>query len=157
PVPDHYSSAQDMANLARAIIIDESAYYSLYKQKHFTWNGIRQPHRNLLLWRDSSVDGLKTGHTEAAGYCMVTSAVRDGRCWITAVFGIYSNANRAKDAAKLRTCGFRCFDTQAYAKAGQVLANPMIWKGASRTLTVGLLDDISLTLPKNRDRKTETR
>lgn len=157
PVPDHYSSAQDMANLARAIIIDESAYYSLYKQKHFTWNGIRQPNRNLLLWRDSSVDGLKTGHTEAAGYCMVTSAVRDGRRLITAVFGSSSKANRANDAGKLLTYGFRFFDTQTYAKAGQVLANPMIWKGKSRTLPVGLLDDISLTLPKNRNRKTETR
>ncbi|MCD5994953.1 D-alanyl-D-alanine carboxypeptidase [Pseudomonas sp. CDFA 602] len=157
PAPEHYSSAEDMANLARAIIADESDYYSLYKQKHFTWNGIRQPNRNLLLWRDSSVDGLKTGHTEAAGYCMVTSAVRDGRRLITAVFGSSSKANRANDAGKLLTYGFRFFDTQTYAKATQVLANPLIWKGENRTLPVGLLDDLSLTLPKNPNRKTETR
>ncbi|MEB0076641.1 D-alanyl-D-alanine carboxypeptidase family protein [Pseudomonas sp. CCI3.2] len=156
PVPDHYSSAQDMAKLARAIITDESAYYSLYKNKYFTWNGIRQPNRNLLLWRDSSVDGLKTGHTDAAGYCMVTSAVRDGRRLITAVFGSTSMRNRANDAEKLLTYGFRFFDTQTYAKAAQVLESPLVWKGEHRTLPVGLLDDISLTLPKSRDRKIET-
>lgn len=157
PAPEHYSSAGDMAKLARAIIIDESAYYPLYKQKHFTWNGIRQPNRNLLLWRDNSVDGLKTGHTEAAGYCMVTSAVRDGRRLITAVFGSTSKTNRANDAEKLLTYGFRFFDTQTYAKAAEVMANPRIWKGKERTVAVGILDDISLTLPKNKNRKVETR
>jgi len=157
PAPEHYSSAGDMARLARAIITDESAYYSLYKQKHFTWNGIRQPNRNLLLWRDSSVDGLKTGHTEAAGYCMVTSAVRDGRRLITAVFGSTSKTNRANDAEKLLTYGFRFFDTQTYAKAAEVLANPMLWKGEARTMPVGVLDEITLTLAKSRNRKVETR
>lgn len=157
PAPEHYSSAADMAKLARAIITDESAYYPLYKQKHFTWNGIRQPNRNLLLWRDSSVDGLKTGHTEAAGYCMVTSAVRDDRRLITAVFGSTSKTNRANDAEKLLTYGFRFFDTQTYAKAAEVMANPMIWKGEERTMPVGVLDDISLTLPKNKSRKVDTR
>ncbi|UZJ59152.1 D-alanyl-D-alanine carboxypeptidase [Pseudomonas sp. KU26590] len=157
PAPEHYSSAADMAKLARAIITDESAYYPLYKQKHFTWNGIRQPNRNLLLWRDSSVDGLKTGHTEAAGYCMVTSAVRDGRRLITAVFGSTSKTNRANDAEKLLAYGFRFFDTQTYAKAAEVLANPMIWKGEARTMPVGVLDEITLTLPKSRNRKVEPR
>lgn len=157
PAPEHYSSAADMAKLARAIITDESVYYPLYKQKHFTWNGIRQPNRNLLLWRDSSVDGLKTGHTEAAGYCMVTSAVRDDRRLITAVFGSTSKTNRANDAEKLLTYGFRFFDTQTYAKAAEVMANPMIWKGEERTMPVGVLDEISLTLPKNKNRKVETR
>jgi D-alanyl-D-alanine carboxypeptidase (penicillin-binding protein 5/6) len=157
PAPDHYSSAADMAKLARAIITDESDYYPLYKQKHFTWNGIRQPNRNLLLWRDSSVDGLKTGHTEAAGYCMVTSAVRDGRRLITAVFGSTSKSNRANDAEKLLTYGFRFFDTQTYAKAAEVMASPMIWKGEERTMPVGVLDDIALTLPKDKNRKIETR
>ncbi|WP_268798752.1 D-alanyl-D-alanine carboxypeptidase family protein [Pseudomonas huanghezhanensis] len=157
PAPEHYSSAEDMARLARAIITDESAYYGLYKQKYFTWNNIRQPNRNLLLWRDKSVDGLKTGHTEAAGYCMVTSAVRDGRRLITAVFGSTSMNNRANDAQKLLSYGFRFYDTQTYTKAGQVLARPVLWKGEQRTLEVGLLDDISLTLPKNQNRKLETR
>lgn len=157
PAPDHYSSALDMAKLARAIINDESAYYPLYKQKHFTWNGIRQPNRNLLLWRDESVDGLKTGHTEAAGYCMVTSALRDGHRLITAVFGSTSMKNRANDAEKLLSYGFRFFDSQTYVKAAQVLSNPMLWKGEARTLPVGSLDDISLTLPKDRNRKVDVR
>lgn len=157
PADQHYSSALDMAKLARAIINDESAYYSLYKQKHFTWNGIRQPNRNLLLWRDESVDGLKTGHTEAAGYCMVTSALRDGHRLITAVFGSTSMKNRANDAEKLLSYGFRFFDTQTYVKAAQVLATPMVWKGEQSTMPVGVLDDISLTLPKNQNRKVDTR
>jgi D-alanyl-D-alanine carboxypeptidase (penicillin-binding protein 5/6) len=157
PADGHYSSADDMARLARAIINDETAYYELYAHKHFTWNGIKQPNRNLLLWRDNTVDGLKTGHTEAAGYCMVTSAVRDGRRLITATFGSTSIANRAADAEKLLTYGYRFYDTQTYQKAGQTLSTPMVWKADSRVLQVGLLDDVSLTLPKNPHRKTETR
>ncbi|MBM3104057.1 D-alanyl-D-alanine carboxypeptidase [Pseudomonas sp. V1] len=155
PSSQHYSSALDMAKLARTIITDESAYYSLYKQKYFSWNGIRQPNRNLLLWRDKTVDGLKTGHTEAAGYCMVTSAKRDGRRLITAVFGSNSMKNRANDAQKLLAYGFRYFDTETYAKAIEVLANPIIWKGENNSMPVGLLDDVTLTLPKNQNRKVE--
>jgi D-alanyl-D-alanine carboxypeptidase (penicillin-binding protein 5/6) len=157
PAPDHYASALDLARLARAIINDETAYYDLYKHKHFTWNGIRQSNRNLLLWRDSTVDGLKTGHTEAAGYCMVTSALRDGRRLISAVLGSTTVGNRASDTEKLLTYGFRFFDTQTYAKAGHVLATPMVWKAHEDALQVGLLDDVTLTLAKNPHRKTETR
>ena len=112
PDPSHYSSARDMAELANAIIRDESAFYPLYAKKHFTWNNIRQANRNLLLWRDSTVDGLKTGHTQAAGYCMVTSAVRDGRRLITAVFGSTSTASRASDTQKLLTYGYRFYENQ---------------------------------------------
>lgn len=157
PDPEHYSSAHDMATLARAIITDESAYYPLYANKYFTWNGIRQPNRNLLLWRDPSVDGLKTGHTEAAGYCMVTSAVRDGTRMIAVVFGSSTLENRAADTQKLLTYGFRFFDTQTYEKAGQVLGQPRLWKGRDDTLKVGLLHDMTLTLPKNPSRKVSTR
>ncbi|MGI4840388.1 MAG: D-alanyl-D-alanine carboxypeptidase family protein [Janthinobacterium lividum] len=157
PDPEHYSSAQDMATLARAIITDESAYYPLYAHKYFTWNGIRQPNRNLLLWRDPSVDGLKTGHTEAAGYCMVTSAVRNGTRLIAVVFGSTTLENRAADTQKLLTYGFRFFDTQTYEKAGQVLGQPRLWKGQDDTLKVGLLHDMTLTLPKNPSRKVSTR
>jgi D-alanyl-D-alanine carboxypeptidase (penicillin-binding protein 5/6) len=157
PDPEHYSSAHDMATLARAIITDESAYYPLYANKYFTWNGIRQPNRNLLLWRDSTVDGLKTGHTEAAGYCMVTSAVRDGSRLITAVFGSTSLENRATDTEKLLTYGFRFFDTQTFEKAGTLLTQPRLWKGQDDTLKVGLAKDLTLTLPKNQTRKVSTR
>jgi serine-type D-Ala-D-Ala carboxypeptidase (penicillin-binding protein 5/6) len=157
PAEGHYSSADDMAKLARAIINDETAYYELYAHKYFTWNGIKQPNRNLLLWRDNTVDGLKTGHTEAAGYCMVTSAVRDGRRLISATFGSTSIANRASDAEKLLTYGYRFYDTQTYQKAGQAVATPMVWKAEDSSVPVGLLDDVSLTLPKNPHRKTEAR
>ena len=156
PEPEHYSSAHDMAILAQSIINDESAYYPLYKQKHFTWNGIRQPNRNLLLWRDSTVDGLKTGHTEAAGYCMVTSAVRDGRRLITAVFGSSTAASRATDTEKLLTYGFRFYENQTFEKALDPLSTPRIWKGEKPALTVGVLDDITLTTPKGAH-KPETR
>ena len=157
PDPEHYSSAHDMATLARAIITDESAYYPLYANKYFTWNGIRQPNRNLLLWRDSTVDGLKTGHTEAAGYCMVTSAVRNDSRLITAVFGSTSLENRATDTEKLLTYGFRFFDTQTFEKAGTLLTQPRLWKGQDDTLKVGLAKDMTLTLPKNQARKVSTR
>ncbi|WP_080290701.1 D-alanyl-D-alanine carboxypeptidase family protein [Pseudomonas syringae] len=157
PAPGHYSSAHDMAQLARAIINDESAYYSLYARKYFTWNSIRQPNRNLLLWRDPSVDGLKTGHTEEAGYCMVTSALRDGRRLISAVFGSTTLNNRAEDTQKILNYGFRFFETKTYQQGGQVLAQPRLWKGEKNVIAVGLLDDVTLTLPKNSNRKVEGR
>lgn len=157
PAPGHYSSAHDMARLARAIINDESAYYPLYAHKYFTWNNIRQPNRNLLLWRDPSVDGLKTGHTEEAGYCMVTSALRDGRRLISAVFGSTTMNNRAEDAQKILNYGFRFFETKTYQTGGQVLAQPRLWKGEKNVISVGLLDDVILTLPKNSNRKVESR
>nr|WP_228731980.1 D-alanyl-D-alanine carboxypeptidase family protein [Pseudomonas iridis] len=157
PAPGHYSSAHDMARLARAIINDESAYYPLYAHKYFTWNNIRQPNRNLLLWRDPSVDGLKTGHTEEAGYCMVTSALRDGRRLISAVFGSTTLNNRAEDTQKILNYGFRFFETKTYQKGGQVLAQPRLWKGEKNVISVGLLDDVTLTLPKNSNRKVESR
>jgi len=157
PAPEHYSSANDMAKLARSIINDESAYYSLYAQKHFTWNSIRQSNRNLLLWRDPNVDGLKTGHTEAAGYCMVASAVMENKRLISAVFGSSSSNSRAQDTQKLLAYGFRFYDTQTYEQGGRVLTSTAIWKGMERTIAVGLLDDLTLTLPKNQNRKVETR
>ncbi|MFI8643417.1 D-alanyl-D-alanine carboxypeptidase family protein [Pseudomonas iridis] len=157
PATGHYSSAHDMARLARAIINDESAYYPLYAHKYFTWNNIRQPNRNLLLWRDPSVDGLKTGHTEEAGYCMVTSALRDGRRLISAVFGSTTLNNRAEDTQKILNYGFRFFETKTYQKGGQVLAQPRLWKGEKNVISVGLLDDVTLTLPKNSNRKVESR
>lgn len=156
PDPEHYSSAHDMALLARAIIHDESAYYPLYAKKHFTWNGIRQPNRNLLLWRDSTVDGLKTGHTQAAGYCMVTSAVRDGRRLITAVFGARSAAARASDTQKLLTYGYRFYQSHTFEKARTPLATPRVWKGKARMLAVGVADDLTLTTPRGLS-KPETR
>ena len=153
PIDDHYSSARDMALLARSIIHDEPAYYPLYANKYFTWGGIRQPNRNLLLWRDASVDGLKTGHTDAAGFCMVTSAVRNGSRLITAVFGSTSMANRASDTETLLTYGFRFYETATLQNGKAILARPHLWKGQTDSVPVGLADDLMMTLPRrNHDR-----
>jgi len=148
PIDDHYSSSRDMALLAQAIIRDEPTYYPLYANKYFTWGGIRQPNRNLLLWRDASVDGLKTGHTDAAGYCMVTSAVRNGSRLITAVFGSTSMANRATDAETLLSYGFRFFETATLQNGRAILAQPKLWKGQADSVPVGLASDLVMTLPK---------
>jgi D-alanyl-D-alanine carboxypeptidase (penicillin-binding protein 5/6) len=148
PHPEHYSSAHDMAILARAIINEDQQHYAIYSQKEFFWNNIKQGNRNLLLWRDSTVDGLKTGHTEEAGYCLVASAVRDGARMITSVFGTDSEKTRAAETQKLLTYGFRFFETQTFYKAGQELAQAQVWKGTTRQVKAGLAQDLSLTLPK---------
>ena len=148
PHPEHYSSAHDMAILARAIINEDQEHYAIYSQKEFFWNNIKQPNRNLLLWRDSTVDGLKTGHTEEAGFCLVASAVRDGARMITSVFGTDSEKTRAAETQKLLTYGFRFFETQTFYKAGQELAQAQVWKGTTRQVKAGLAQDLSLTLPK---------
>ena len=148
PHPEHYSSAHDMAILARAIINEDQEHYAIYSQKEFFWNNIKQGNRNLLLWRDSTVDGLKTGHTEEAGFCLVASAVRDGARMITSVFGTDSEKTRAAETQKLLTYGFRFFETQTFYKAGQELTQAQVWKGTTRQVKAGLAQDLSLTLPK---------
>ncbi|MBD9482681.1 D-alanyl-D-alanine carboxypeptidase [Pseudomonas sp. PDM14] len=155
PHPEHYSSAHDMAILARAIINEDQQHYAIYSQKEFHWNNIRQGNRNLLLWRDSTVDGLKTGHTEEAGYCLVASAVRDGARMITSVFGTDSEKTRAAETQKLLTYGFRFFETQTFYKQGQELAQAQVWKGATRQVKAGLAADLSLTLPKGQAKQLQ--
>ncbi|MBU0901578.1 D-alanyl-D-alanine carboxypeptidase family protein [Pseudomonas sp. GWSMS-1] len=148
PHPEHYSSAHDMAILARAIINEDQQHYAIYAQKEFLWNNIKQGNRNLLLWRDKTVDGLKTGHTNEAGYCLVASAVRDGARMITSVFGTDSESARAAETQKLLTYGFRFFETRSFYKKGQELAQAQVWKGSARQVKAGLADDLTLTLPK---------
>jgi len=137
-----------MALLARAIIHEDPAHYAIYSQKEFFWNNIKQPNRNLLLWRDKTVDGLKTGHTDEAGYCMVASAVRDGMRLIAVVFGTTSEANRAAETQKLLTYGFRFYETQTFYKAGAELAQAPVWKGTASTVHAGLAEDLTMTVPK---------
>ncbi|WP_455922230.1 D-alanyl-D-alanine carboxypeptidase family protein [Pseudomonas putida] len=148
PNPDHYSTPHDIAKLARAIINIDPAHYAIYSQKEFFWNNIKQPNRNLLLWRDKTVDGLKTGHTEEAGYCMAASAVRDGMRLIAVVFGTTSEAARAAETQKLLTYGFRFFETQTFYQKGTELAKAAVWKGATHEVRAGLADDLTMTLPK---------
>ena len=148
PHPEHYSSAHDMAILARAIINEDQEHYAIYAQKEFVWNNIKQGNRNLLLWRDKTVDGLKTGHTAEAGYCLVASAVRDGARMITAVFGTASESARAAETQKLLTYGFRFFESRTFYKKGVELAQSSVWKGTQSQVKAGLAEDLSLTLPK---------
>ncbi len=148
PHPEHYSSPHDMARLARAIIYEDPAHYAIYSQKEFFWNNIKQPNRNLLLWRDKTVDGLKTGHTDEAGYCLVASAVRDGMRLIAAVFGTSSEQARAAETQKLLTYGFRFFETRKFYQKGAELAQAPVWKGAERQVKAGLAEDLSMTLPR---------
>lgn len=153
PAEEHYSSAHDMAKLARAIIYEDPQHYSIYAQKEFLWNGIKQPNRNLLLWRDKTVDGLKTGHTDEAGYCLVASAVRDDMRLISVVFGASSEASRAAETQKLLTYGFRFFETKTFYQKGTELADSKVWKGESSEVKVGLMDDLTLTLPRGQLQK----
>ena len=155
PHPEHYSSAHDMAILARAIINEDQQHYAIYAQKEFLWNNIKQGNRNLLLWRDKTVDGLKTGPTEEAGYCLVASAVRDGARMITSVFGTVSESARAAETQKLLTYGFRFFETRTFYKQGQELAQAQVWKGTVRQVKAGLGADLSLTLPKGQLEKLQ--
>jgi len=148
PHPEHYSSAADMAKLARAIIHEDPAHYAIYAQKEFLWNNIKQPNRNLLLWRDKTVDGLKTGHTEEAGYCLVASAVRDGMRLIAVVFGTNSEQARAAETQKLLTYGFRFFETRTFYQKGMELAQQQVWKGEQDKVKAGLAEDLTLTLQR---------
>ena len=148
PHPDHYSSASDMAKLARAIIYEDPAHYAIYAQKEFLWNDIKQPNRNLLLWRDKTVDGLKTGHTEEAGFCLVASAVRDNMRLISVVFGTNSEQSRAAETQKLLTYGFRFFETRTFYQKGVELAQSKVWKGETDTVAAGLAKELTLTVPR---------
>lgn len=148
PDPQHRSSAYDMALLARATIVDFPQNYPLYAEKYFTYNSIRQPNRNTLLWRDKSVDGLKTGHTEEAGYCLVASAERDGMRLVSVVMGTNSEEARATETQKLLNYGFRYYETQNLFARDKSLLDAQIWGGATNTLALGLTEDLSVTLPR---------
>lgn len=148
PSPDHYSSAYDLALLARAIITNYPKNYDIYSLKHFTYNNIRQPNRNTLLWRDPSVDGLKTGHTEEAGYCLVASAKRDDTRYIAVVMGTKSTAARAQEAQKMLNYGFRYYTSERLFSAGQKLLDSKVWGGAADQVQLGVKNDVFVTIPR---------
>ncbi len=149
PSDQHYSSAEDLAKLAVAIIRDHPEHYAIYSEKYFTYNGIRQPNRNKLLWRDKSVDGLKTGHTEEAGYCLVASAQARGMRLISVVMGARSEEARASESQKLMTWGFRYYENRKLYAAQQSLQDIRLWGGAVESLSLGLEQDLYLTIPRN--------
>lgn len=148
PSPDHFSTAHDLALLAKAIINDYPENYPLYAVKHFTYNNIRQPNRNSLLWRDDSVDGLKTGHTEEAGYCLVASAERNNTRLIAVVMGTDSTGARAQEVQKMLNYGFRYYQSETLFSAGQELIEARIWGGRDDQLSVGVTENVNVTIPR---------
>ncbi|WP_261843869.1 D-alanyl-D-alanine carboxypeptidase family protein [Aliamphritea ceti] len=150
PADDHYSSAYDMATLARAIIKDFPEHYGIYSEKYFTYNKIRQPNRNKLLWRDNSVDGLKTGHTEAAGYCLVASAKREGMRLISVVMGTKSEEARAQESQKLLAYAFRYFRTHQLYKEGERLQTTQVWGGKVDQVDLGPAADLAVTVARGK-------
>ncbi|WP_418141486.1 D-alanyl-D-alanine carboxypeptidase [Marinobacter sp. MA] len=148
PSPDHFSTAYDLAMLAQAIINDYPENYPLYAEKHFTYNNIRQPNRNSLLWRDDSVDGLKTGHTEEAGYCLVASAKRNDTRLIAVVMGTNSSEARAQEIQKMLNYGFRYYESERLFQSGQELIEARVWGGQTDQLSVGMTEDVYVTIPR---------
>lgn len=148
PDPQLYTSARDLAVLASAIVRDFPEYYGLYSLKEFTYNGIKQPNRNRLLYMDPSVDGMKTGHTSSAGYCLVSTARRGERRLVSVVLGAASDSVRAQESLKLLNFGFQAYDAvKLYAKDDAV-ANLPVWKGQAKTLKAGFTEDFIMVVPK---------
>ena len=146
PAEGHVTTARDLATLARAMIEEFPDYYAWHAVKEFTFNDIKQSNRNSLLWRDPSVDGLKTGHTEDAGYCLVSSAERDGMRIIAAVLGTSSTKARTDGSQALLNYGFRFFETRLLFKAGEEITTARIWKSANETSRLGVLEDLYITV-----------
>lgn len=148
PAENHLTTARDLSQLARALITDFPDHYALYSEKEFTYNDITQPNRNGLLWRDPSVDGLKTGHTDEAGFCLVASAKRDGMRLVSVVMGAKSSRGREQETQKLLSYGFRYYKTHELYTAGQVLNSPKVWAGASESVDLVLDKPVVLTVPR---------
>lgn len=148
PEDQHYSSARDLALLSQIKILDYPEHYTIYSEREFTYNNITQSNRNRLLWRDNTVDGLKTGHTDDAGYCLAASAEREGMRLISVVMGARSDEGRAQESQKLLTYGFRYFETTRLYKQYQVLDTAKIWKGENSSVQLGLIEDLYATLPR---------
>jgi len=150
PHPEQYTTARDVATLAAALIEQFPDFYAWYSEREYTYNDIRQHNRNRLLWRDPSVDGLKTGHTESAGYCLVTSAMREGMRLISVVMGTDSEDARATASQALLNYGFRFFETYQLYAAGDELSRERVWKGEAEEVPVGVTDDLFITIPRGR-------
>jgi len=155
PSEGHHSTAADLAALALAIINDFPDQYPLYSEKYFTYNNIRQPNRNRLLWRDKSVDGLKTGHTEEAGFCLVASAKRNDMRLISVVMGTSSENARAKETQKLLNYGFRYYQTHTLYTAGQSLSESQVWGGSLDLVQLGLANEVIVTIPRGHKSELE--
>jgi D-alanyl-D-alanine carboxypeptidase (penicillin-binding protein 5/6) len=149
PDPQHYTTAQDLSILATALIRDfPEDYKRLYSVKEYAYNNIKQPNRNRLLWLDPNVDGMKTGHTESAGYCLISSAKRDTTRRISVILGAPNDAARATESQKLLNYGFQFFDSTLVYKQGQNINQLRVWKGSENQVASTVASDLYLTLPK---------
>ena len=155
PDENHYTTARDLAILARAYINDFPEEYKLNQEKEFTYNKIKQHNRNKLLWRDRSVDGIKTGHTEEAGYCLVASAVRDGMRLISVVMGTDGMNARATASQALLNYGYRFFETHKLYSAGDLITSVKVWKADKEMINLGLNKDLYITVPRGQYEKLE--
>jgi D-alanyl-D-alanine carboxypeptidase (penicillin-binding protein 5/6) len=152
PHEDHYSSARDIAILTGAVIRDFPESYRHYREREYTFNKIRQFNRNRLLWRDETVDGVKTGHTESAGFCLVASAQRDDMRLISVVLGADSDKARTQSSQSLLNYGFRFYETHKLYRADEVLKTARIWYGGQEQVSLGVGKDIHITIPRGRYR-----
>ena len=157
PGPQHYVTARDMSLLASAIVREFPQYYRWYSQREFTWNGITQHNRNGLLDRDPAVDGMKTGHTESAGYCLVSSAQRDGMRMIAVVLGMASPKAREDASLALLNYGFSFYETRRVYAAGRELARPRVYGAPDGEAAVGLRRELAVTVPRGRFKEVQTR
>jgi len=148
--PKHWSTAGDLAKLAHAVIRDYPEFYPLYAKREYRYNKITQPNRNRLLWTDPHVDGMKTGHTEAAGWCLIASAKRGERRLLSVVLGASSDGARAAESQKLLNFGFQAYDTVQLYQSGKPVAALKVWKGSEGEVNAGFLADRYLTLPRGR-------
>ncbi|MCF6235611.1 MAG: D-alanyl-D-alanine carboxypeptidase [Gammaproteobacteria bacterium] len=155
PDDDHYTTARDMAKLTQQIIERFPEYYSWYSIKEYSYNGIKQFNRNKLLWRDKSVDGLKTGHTKSAGYCLITSAKRNDMRLISVVIGANSEEGRAQESQRLLNYSFRFYETRKLYSANEGLTKTKVWKGEVEEVSLGVENDFYLTFPRGQYKKLD--
>jgi D-alanyl-D-alanine carboxypeptidase (penicillin-binding protein 5/6) len=155
PNPNHYSSAHDLARLSVAYIKNFPEDYGFYSEKWFTYNGIRQPNRNRLLWRYQYADGLKTGHTDEAGYCLVASAKKDGMRLVSVVLGEPNDLGRTEDSIRLLTYGFRFFETHKIYNAQTPLVQARVWQGQQSDIPLGVTQDLYITVPTGQFKKIQ--
>ena len=155
PHSDHYSTARDMATLAVALIRDFPVHYPLHAVRTYTWNNIKQYNRNPLLTRDDSVDGVKTGHTESAGYCLVASAKQDGMRLVSSLLGSKSEGSRLTETQALLRYGFRFFETNRLYEGGAAVTKARVWQGESEELELGISDDLYVTVPRGQIKKLD--
>lgn len=153
PDKNHYTTARDLAKLSQALINDFPSHYAAYKEKEYTYNNIRQYNRNRLLWLDDRVDGLKTGHTEAAGYCLISSAKNKNMRLISIVTGTNKDDARIAASRKLLNYGFRFFETNLIHKANTEITNMRVWKGEEQKISLGISENLYVTTPKGLSRK----